>query len=207
VKAANPFVKVPKPAPTAEEMTALAEARKRSMSPPGSLGLPAYLDEVRLRYNLTDGYFEHQALWDRIFVAQIREVPRETHFEGGRIIKTENTQSAEKYSSPRGVIVSAGLQALDAMRSHGIDLGERVCFIQQAPWRMKIDTLDTGHEEWVLIFRVGDISASSDQVKRLRSGEMKVVPHEDASGCYTHKIQDKEGKVWTPLDPFIREDM
>jgi hypothetical protein len=36
---------------------------------------------------------------------------------------------------------------------------------------------------------------------------MKVVPHEDASGCYTHKIQDKDGKVWTPLDPFIREDM
>lgn len=184
------------------EIRRRSEERARKMSPAGALGLSEKLDRLRLEHGITDGYFEHQCIWDRIFVFQTFAFDSETFVPGGLIQLSDNDKKVERYSSPRGILIGAGLMALDALRSHGQELGDRVCFIQQAPWRMEVDRIG-GSSEWMLIFRVGDISGNLDLAERLREKKARI--EYDEKEC-VHKIRDPEGKLWTPQEPFIRED-
>lgn len=184
------------------EIRRRSEERASKMSPPGTLGLPEKLDALRLEHGITDGYFEFQCIWDRIFVFQTFAFDSKTFVPGGLIELSDNDKKVERYSSPRGIIIGAGLMALDALRSHGQELGDTVCFIQQAPWRMEVDRIG-GHSEWMLIFRVGDISGNLSLQERLRAKAARVEYDEATS---VHKIRDPEGKLWTPQEPFIRED-
>ena len=184
------------------EQEARSKERLSKMSPEGSLGLPEKLEALRWEHGITDGYFEPQCIWDRIFVFQTFAFDKTTFVPGGLIQMSQNDQKAERYSSPRGILIGAGLMALDALRSHGQELGDTVCFIQQAPWRMEVDRI-AGESEWMLIFRVGDISGNFDLAKRLRAKTSRV-EYDEASAV--HKIRDPEGKLWTPQEPFIRED-
>lgn len=187
---------------SAEEQAARSEERRSKMSPPGSLGLSEKLEALRWEHGITDGFFEFQCIWDRIYVFQTFAFGKKTFVPGGLIEMSENDQKVELYSSPKGIIIGAGWSALDCLRSHGQELGDTVCFIQQAPWRMEVDRIG-GESQWMLIFRVGDISGNRDLRERLKSGQVHVEYDKEK---FEHKFRDKDGHLWKPQDPFIRED-
>lgn len=158
----------------AEEMAAkLSQSMLKHMSPAGALGLPTLLDERRLRYGIIDECFSVQVAYDRILVYQIEPV----YAEGGKVGLIELTDKAKqgmKQEAPRGVLISAGLGALDVLQSNGIDLGHIVHFCRVAPWRLPMAMID-GHTIYSIILRDSDIVGSEDLATKLRSGDAQVM--------------------------------
>ena len=76
--------------------------------------------------------------------------------------------------APRGVIVSAGLQALDVLRSNGCDIGYIVMFVRLSPWRVPIATI-AGKEQYLIPLKVGDLISVEDTAAALRTGKPIVV--------------------------------
>ena len=116
-----------------------------------------------------------QAVYDRIIVYKLPEekADRETFQKGGVIVKPEHVRSAERASSPRGIIVSAGLGAMDIMRGHGIDLGHVVWLARFAAWRHVVERTEKGDIEFWFM-RVGDIVNSEDLLASLQKKKVKI---------------------------------
>lgn len=150
------------------------EAIAKRMAPPGALGLPKLLDERRLRYGMCDKVFELQAAYDRVLLWQI-----EPSFSDGEkygdtsIYMPDSAKRRVREEAPRGVIVSAGLRALDSLRSNGMDVGHIVSFVRLSPWRLPMDMI-AGVPQYVMILRDSDIVGSEDTAAALRSGELAV---------------------------------
>ena len=129
------------------------------MAPPGTFGLPPLLEQRRLEYLIPNGAFAQRAIYDRMLLWQIPYY-RERYGDT-RIMMSEQGKERNKNEAPRGIIVSAGLQALDVLHDHGSGLGNIVKFIRLAPWRLPCDMIG-GKEEYPLILRAGDLIADED---------------------------------------------
>jgi hypothetical protein len=86
----------------------------------------------------------------------------------------DSAKKRVREEAPRGVIESAGLEALDTLRSHGADLGHIVNFVRLAPWRLPVDMI-AGAPVYVLILQDADITSSEDTAKAVRSGELRLI--------------------------------
>lgn len=188
---------------SAEEETVQIEKR---MSPKGALGLSPLLDARRLEYGLPDEAFTiSQASFDRIFVWQIDSNEDESYTKGGMIVRPDNKRDADEKASPRGILVSAGLSALDTLRSHGYDLGHIVNFMAIQPWHLPLGFIEAHHKR-LLMMRDGDLCGSEDLSTALRSGAVKVIVKVDEKGARSHHLVDEEGNAWDPVAPWISDD-
>jgi hypothetical protein len=184
----------------AERRTAVM--RKR-MSPPGALGLPKLLDERRLEYGITDGAFSRQAVFDRVFLWQI-PMQKGDKFESDSLIHMpESVQQREKARAPQGIVVSAGLRALDELRSHGIDLGHKILFCHAAPYHIRYDSV-LGLEQHLIIVLAGDIIGSEDLATNLRTREVRYRAARTEKSV-EHTFIDENGKPWLPADAWRAE--
>ena len=177
------------------------DAIRKGMAKRGSLNLPALLEARRWEFLIPDKAFDHAALYDRILILQLTDSEGETFGEDSTIIMPEITKSRLADEACRGVIVSAGLSALDHLRSNGADLGHVVRFIRNAPWRMKVDRVE-GHDIHELVMRDGDLISSEDLAIALRKGQCKVAYVEGQ-----HVFVDAKGNIWKPEMPFIQDDL
>jgi hypothetical protein len=155
------------------KMEGMSKDIQKNLSPRGALGLPEHLDRRRLEHGITDGAFRVQAAYDRILVHQIpmAHFMAGTFGEGGLIVMPKDAESARERSAPRGIVVSAGLKALDEMRSNGIELGDIVMFNHVSPWRIETDMIG-GKLHHVLVMHAGHIIGSEDLATRLRKREL-----------------------------------
>jgi hypothetical protein len=176
---------------------------RERMSPAGALGLPRLLDERRAEYGITDGAFKFQASFDRVFIWQI-PMQKGDKFEGSLIHMAESTQMRERNKAPHGVIVSAGLLALDSLRSNGLDLGHRVLFAHSAPYHIRYDVVE-GQEYHLIILTAGDIIGSEDLATNLSKRVVRIKAN-DAAGYPQHSLINEEGKPWLPQAAWRQED-
>jgi len=187
----------------------MAQTVRERQAKPGSLGLPKLLDERRIQYAIPDGFFREQACFDRVFLFQVRLSGRETFVDDGKIVLSQMGKQRELESAPYGILVSAGLPALDQLRSNGIDLGHIVGFIREAPWRKPVDVVD-GVEYYNMLLTVGDITGSIDLASALVSGQCAIhgreLTSDDGIVTVEHVYKDREGKLWNPSQPFIPAD-
>lgn len=190
----------------AEEMVRDTEAIKANMSPAGALNLPPLLDARRLGYGLPDSAFTVQAGFESVYIWQIPIYSGETVTATSKIIKPQAMMDREKKESPRGIIVSAGLTALDALRSHGMDVGHIVTIIKLAPYRVYFGIGDTGKFDWLLDLRVGDIHGSLDTADLLRSGKLKLVSGWTKEGGFNHHYVNAEGEGSRSLTNPVQDD-
>ena len=190
-----------------EKPDARLPLRKAALAAPGSLGLPPLLEERRLQYLIPNGAFAQRALYDRMLVYQIAYY--QERYGDTRILMSDEGKSRNKNEAPRGVIVSAGLQALDVLHDHGSGLGHIVKFIRLAPWRLPCDMIG-GKEEELLILRCGDLIADEDLEAKLRSREWAVrcEKRADKNGrpITTHVLVTESGAARNPQVPFIAEE-
>lgn len=151
------------------ESIAETAAILRHMSPRGSLGLPPLLEQRRWEWGITDGAFQQVATFERIFVHRIPAAGEtgET-YDGGKIIRPSMTVDREEQQSSRGVLVSAGLRAMDILYSNGIDLGSIVRVINNAIYGIPVEMVG-GKRRWLLVLNDGDICGSEDLAQLLKS--------------------------------------
>lgn len=185
----------------AAEETEVVSAK---MSPPGKLGLPELLEERRLKYGIPDSAFAFRAVFDRVFVWQIWVHQEETYIPGGAIVQPANFREGSLRENPHGVILSAGLGALDTLRSNGIDLGHHVSIIHVQPWRMPVGISDS---EGVLMLQAGDITGSKDLEDAIRNGDCQITTRCNEHGQRVHLFVDKNGQVWDPVKAWVADDM
>lgn len=179
-------------------------ALKALMSPPGALKLPPLLERRRHIVGIPDGAFKHACLYDRIMVWQIGFGDGQ-RYKGTSIWMPDQGKQREKESTERGIIVGAGLSALDAIRANGLDLGHVVLFTRIAPIRVRVDWID-GKDHQVLVMNAGDLVSSEDLAISLRMGlqATKAIEKSDETGVITttHLHVDETGKTWTPELPW-----
>lgn len=183
------------------------ELRKNVIAEPGAFGLPPLLERRRLEYLIPNGAFAQRALYDRMLVWQIPYY-REKYGDTS-IIMSDTGKSRLKNEAPRGIVITAGLQALDVLHDHGSGLGNVVKFIRLAPWRLPVDMIG-GVEHELLILRVGDLIADEDLELKLRGREYAVRAERrtDKEGrpLTAHVLVTPDGIARNPQVPFIAEE-
>lgn len=187
----------------AEELK-VAEVMKH-MSPKGTLGLPKLLEAKRWKYGIPDQVlFNQHAVFNKVLVLQVPEEETDT-YAGGVIIKPETVKTRELVEAPRGVIISAGLQALDELRSNGVDIGHTVGFTRLAPFRRPVATI-AGQRVHLVVLHAGDIIDSEDLAQALKARRARIVAKPNEEGVNIHQFIDEDGKAWSPIDAMVPED-
>lgn len=193
-------------------INAAVKALQESMAPPDSLGLPPLLEKRRQEHLIPNGAFAIQPVYDRIYVYQIGEKDIQANETFGKtsIVMPQTVRESRRAETPRGIVVGAGLQAMDNLRSNGMDVGHVIRFIRNAPWRMPVDWVGTD-QIYVFVMRSGDITGSEDLTTALRTGDTRIIFQEttDEYGqkMFKHLYVDKEGRSWNPAQPWLADDM
>jgi hypothetical protein len=188
----------------AMDMISEVEAVKACMSAPGTLGLPDLLERRRWEHGITDGAFRFQPAFDRVLIHQISQWKGDCAAPGSKIVMSPISRKKEHEANPEGVIVAAGLRAMDELVSNGMDLGHMVTFIRQAPWRKRVGFV-RGVPVYAIILRTGDIMGSEDLSSMIRDGTMKIVHDEENN---EHVYERSSGEVIRPsrVKPFMGDD-
>jgi hypothetical protein len=186
--------------------TALDEAMQGHMSKE-SLGLGPLVDAKRWKYGIPDIAFFNQApAFNKILVAQIPETGEETDFYSGtKILKTEVAKKRDHVEAPRGVLVSAGLQALDELRSNGIDIGHTIGFTRLAPFRRRCGVI-AGQPIQLIVLVAGDVVDSEDLGYHYKRRSCRIVAKPNDQGVMIHQFVDDSGKLWSPVEAAVPED-
>lgn len=144
----------------------------------------------------------YEAVYDRVVVFSVPEekAERETYAQGGVIVKPETRRDTEKRETPRGILVSAGLAAMDVLKGHGIGLGHMVWVARLAPWRHEVDRTENGVVEF-LFLRVGDIVGSETLQQYIRDGKAKVTVSTEGEDKGQHRYEFIDGGVAPRFDP------
>lgn len=120
----------------------------------------------------------YQPAFDRIVVVPVPEDKsvRETFLKAGTIIMPGRKREVEANETARGVVVAAGLGALDVLRSHGMDVGHLVWVARLSPWRHVVERNEkTGGDIEMLFMRVGDIVGSEDTLEAVTAGAFNII--------------------------------
>lgn len=128
----------------------------------------------------------YQPAFDRFVLVTIPEpqAARDTFVEGGLLVTPESVRDRQKKASPRGVIVAAGLTAMDQLRGHGIGLGSIVWVARFSPWRHEVEKTKDGFSIEMMFLRASDVVGCEDTLKQLHDGELKIVYGEDGKHRY-----------------------
>lgn len=175
----------------------LAGELKKHISPSISFDppLPPLLDERRLKYQLHDGCFDVQAPYDRLLVYQIPYSERGEARPGSPILLTEQMKDESDYYGVQGIIVSAGLVALEHLRTNGMDLGHRVMFASTI-----LRKICVGHyadkEFDLLVMSSADIQGSYDTMRLLREKKMRIV---EKDGSLVYESRNPDSLEWSSL--------
>lgn len=180
----------------------LTKAKLEKMTEKGRLGLPDALEEARWKYGLVDGYFKVQPVFERVFVYQVPLDDGLAMFEGTGLWKPESVMTVEKENTCRGVLVSAGAAALDALKSNGIDVGYLVNFIRFAPFRVEVDRIQ-GTAQYALGLNAGDIVGSETLRDRMNRREVAIRWDEEAQ---QHVYIDEDGNKKVNQTPTREDD-
>lgn len=168
---------------------------KEHMSPPGALGLPPLLEEQRLKYGITDGFFRVQASWDRIFVFPIdAEDGDKADKTTGGIWKPKMTKLRDLQEGNRGVLISAGLTAADRLMSHGYELGHVVVTNKNVPFARRCESISEEALHY-LVMREADLAGSETLREEIRAGKKRIVDVGGDEG-YNHQIAELVDGQW-----------
>lgn len=175
------------------------------MAPAGALKLPALLDARRLEYGITDAAFTRQAMFERVFLWQLPLIAGDFVGSESSIILTDAAKIKEKNGAPRGIIISAGLKALDILDSHGGAVGQIVTFIHTAPYHFRYDRI-AGHDQLLIVINVGDICGSEDLATEIREGRAHVEQSTPEHGHREHFLRRDGQPNLKPQNVFAGDD-
>jgi hypothetical protein len=184
----------------------LMEAKKMArVSPAGALGLTPLLDARRIEYSIIDAMFDARCCYDRVYVYQIppKAVVRrqaESRSKGSVIALSVGMRENETDKAHRGIIVSAGLSAMDHLTAHGMGLGHIVNFALFSPLRHFPD--DELPDESLVVLHAGQCVSSEDTEELVRAGKVKLA-RVVIDGNVRHRYVLEDGESYLPETPFM----
>jgi hypothetical protein len=116
---------------------------------------------------------------------------RETFIPGGVLVKAESMKSREEKESPRGILVGAGLRAMDYLRGYHIELGHIVWIARLSPWRHVVEVRSDGTPLDMFFMNASDIKGSEDVARMRRDGTLRLTV--DAEGV--HRFENDSGAL------------
>jgi co-chaperonin GroES (HSP10) len=100
------------------------------------------------------------------------------------------TMSGQKSPDPKGVLVGAGLQALDVMRDHLISIGDIVYFGRFEGWEMEFKREQMKAGKYLIQMKIEGILGSVDAMERRKQFDVEYVETEDYTGhIYTKRTR------------------
>jgi len=174
------------------------EEDRRSFPETCPFPIPRLLDEKRKKHGIPLSAFTSQPMFDQVLIWQI-PVDASKTYGSGIIQKTEATLKAELQEAPRGVIVAAGLTALDQLASHGAAVGHTIYFYQIAPLRMRLPSIG-GKQPTLVMIQARYVFGSEELADNLKSRKVRVIARPNADGIEEHFFCDENGKTWKPAD-------
>lgn len=174
----------------------IANDLEKSLAPRGTYNIPMLLDERRFEYGIPNGAFESFPAFDKVYIWQVTLTERKTYKEGGTIVKPEARIAHDRNTAPRGIIVSAGLAALDSLRSTGIDIGHIVRFKKFSPFIQPVAEVN-GVEMTVMVIRDGDIVSSEDMARAYHQRLVSIVNKSEDGFDHRFARTTKDGEVVT----------
>jgi hypothetical protein len=189
-----------------DEIQAQIKAVQERQSKAGTYDfISPLLDRRRVEHVIPEGAFRFQAAYDRIYVYQIAEwdLTADAKWGDTSIIMPQTAREYHHRETPRGIIVSAGLQAEEVLYGNGMAVGHIVRFIRNAPWAMPVDNINAKPYH-VFVMRDGDITGSEDLMANLKAGKVKRVERTEAPGKFCY--EDENGRQWDPRQPWIPDD-
>ncbi len=175
---------------------------EREMSPPGALGLTPKLEAARLRWKIGDKAFQRQAQFRRIHIFQVDLMAllgtgEDRYYPGTTIERPTVAKRVDQEGCHMGILISAGLTALDELCSHGTELGNVVGFIRNAPMRHTFSRSENG-ESYYLVLNSGDITCDETLGQELIRKE-RFIEDQGGDKGYCHVIAGAK----RPSDVFI----
>lgn len=169
-----------------------------NMSPPGAFPwLPPLLEKRRLSMGLVDQLFTVQACYHKLFVWQLDAIDMLDGMagQGSSIHAPGFTNDREHKETPRAIIIAAGIDALDSLRSHGMDLGHIIIMQREAPHGIRVATI-FGEKKVLMILEDGDICGSEDLAFEIAAGRCESFYDTEQN---VHKYRDPRTKeAWDP---------
>lgn len=159
---------------------------RERMSPEGALRLPPKLEAARLKHGIPDGFFRACAGFDRIFVFPLDPFDQDEKFPGTGLFRPQLTKQKDLQEGYRGVLISAGLTAMDRLMSHGYELGDIVMTNKNVPFARRVEQLE-GFDMFVLVMRDGDLAGNETLQADILAGKRRVVDVGGDSG-YQHQV-------------------
>lgn len=159
-----PGVKIGVPEGLAVPSAILQEPVKWTIGDEGLTGdfpqaLPSLLEARRKLFAIPDCCFRREAMFGRVLIYQITDDAEK--FPNSSLWRPEANKEKNLREAPRGVVITAGLKALDYLWANGAVLGSIVNFVRLSPWRMPVGTVK-GKQIELHVVRVGDIVAFED---------------------------------------------
>ena len=114
-----------------------------------------------------------QACFERVIIYRIPDEESASEKTEGGLWKAPSRVDIDKDRSPRGVVVSAGLEAMDVLVSNGMQLGELVWFAPHVPFRFVVGRKNNQDIQFYFM-NVGDIVLSEDLLQRVADGDAKL---------------------------------
>ncbi len=171
---------------------------REHMSPDGALHLPEKLEAARLKYGIPDGFFRTAAGFDRIFVFPLDPFDQNDKIPGTSLFRPQLTKQKDLQEGYRGVLISAGLTAMDRLMSHGYELGDVVMTNKNVPFARRVEQLE-GFDMFVLVMRDGDLAGNETLQADILAGKRRVIDAGDP-GRYEHQVACPDGEGgWTTV--------
>lgn len=159
---------------------------RERMSPEGALKLPPKLEAARLKHGIPDGFFRTAAGFDRIFVFPLDPFDQDEKIPGTSLYRPQLTKQKDLQEGYRGVLISAGLTAMDRLMSHGYELGDVVMTNKNVPFARRVEQLE-GFDMFVLVMRDGDLAGNETLQADILADRLRVVDV-GGDGGYQHQL-------------------
>lgn len=179
-----------------EKAIARTKLIKERMSGPGVLGLPEKLEAARFKHGIPDGFFRYAAGFDRIFVFPLDPFDADEKIPGTSLFRPQLTKQKDMQEGFRGVLLSAGLSAMDRLMSHGYELGDIVMTNKNVPFARRMELLGGSEPMFVLVMRDGDLAGNETLQDDIRAGRRRVVDV-GGDGAYSHQLAEPRDGEWT----------
>lgn len=177
------------------------------VSPAGALGLSPLLDQRRIEYQIIDSMFDAACAFDRIYVYQIppqHVIDREKETANSPLAVTLSAgyRNTAQDRAHRGIVVAAGLSALDHLTAHGMGLGHIVNF---AFFSILRHYPDKEESESLVPLHAGQVISSEDTQRLLREKKIHIVRRSTPDGV-RHVYRLEDGSEYLPEIPWAPKE-